>query len=181
LAGALEPEGEPSLFNELLADRTVEPRSWADIPTDLRHEVQDEAIRATLCRLQGTLRALLSASTPGGEPRSVEECVQLFHNCRHALEQEVFLTADAYPGAVRSYTIEFERDYTVHGRCQLGEPVRIVVPCWRLRGHVVVRGEAEPMTPTPVPEAAEADDLLQQEPLTDHWFEGEWRDGEPSA
>ena len=52
---------------------------------------------------------------------------------------------DAYSGAVRTYDLNTERDYTVHGRCQPGEPLRILVPCWRLHGAVVVRGEAEPL------------------------------------
>lgn len=152
---------EPSLFEGLL----TEPADFvtvADIPVDVRHELQDDAVRGTLCRLQGPLRALLAAATPGAEPRSVEECMRLFQECRHALEQEIFLAADAYPGAVRTYTAEFERDYVLHGRCQIGEPVRIVVPCWRLRGDVVVRGEAEPMTPTPLPARSLAE-LMQVE------------------
>jgi len=150
---------EPSLFEGLLGEPSGDPVAVADIPVELRHEVQDEAVRETFCRLQGTLGALLAASTPGAEPISVAECLQLFYNCRHALEREIFLTADAYPGAVRTYSVEFERDYVVHGRCQVGEPVRIVVPCWRLRGEVVVRGEAEPMTPTPMPPAILAETL----------------------
>jgi hypothetical protein len=40
-----------------------------------------------------------------------------------------------------------ESDYTIHGRCRDGEPLRIVIPCWRLHGETVVRGEAEPMAP----------------------------------
>jgi hypothetical protein len=142
---------EPSLFEGLRDEPRREPAAVADIPVELRHELQSEAVRETLRRLQGTLRALLAASTPGREPASVAECMQLFDNCRRALEQEVFLAADAYPGAVRSYSTDLEKEYVVHGRCQAGEPVRILVPCWRLRGEVVVRGEAEPMTPTPLP------------------------------
>jgi hypothetical protein len=138
---------EPSLFEAVVLESAGDPVAVADIPVALRHEVQDTAVRETFRRLQETLRALLAASMPDAKPLSLAEYLSLFHHCRHALEREIFLTADAYPGAVRTYSAEFERDYVVHGRCQVGEPVRIVVPCWRLRGEVVVRGEAEPMSP----------------------------------
>lgn len=136
---------EESLFAGLLSERPAEPISYADIPAELRRQVQEEAVTVTFRRLQGPLRALLQASAPGQEPASLHDYLQLFYRCRQALEQEIFLTPDAYPGAVRTYTLDFERDYVVHGRCQVGDPVRILVPCWRLRGEIVVRGEAEPI------------------------------------
>jgi hypothetical protein len=127
---------EPSLFAGLQLEEPSGPLAVADIPVELRHEAQ---------------------------PGSVAECLQLFYNCRHALEQEIFLSPDAYAGAVRDYSIEFERGYVVHGRCEIGEPVRILVPCWRLHGEVVVRGEAEPMTPTPLPPRSLAELLDSEE------------------
>jgi hypothetical protein len=154
---------EPSLFDGLQLEEPSGPLAVADIPVELRHEVQSDAVRETFCRLQASLRALLAASLPGAQPGSVAECLQLFYNCRHALEQEIFLSPDAYAGAVRDYSIEFERGYVVHGRCEIGEPVRILVPCWRLHGEVVVRGEAEPMTPTPLPPRSLAELLDSEE------------------
>jgi hypothetical protein len=135
-------------FGDLLYGRPDESMSVADIPPELRRRLQEEAIRTAFHRLEMPLRFLMHATAPGRGPGSVQECQEILDLWRQSLEQEVRLTPDAYCGAVRSYEPAMERDYTIHGRCQDGEPLRIVIPCWRLHGETVVRGEAEPMPPS---------------------------------
>jgi hypothetical protein len=132
-------------FADLMHGRDEEAMSIADIPVTLRRRLQEDAIRKAFYRLEMPLRFLLHATTPGREPKSVEECNDILSLWRQALEQEILLQPDAYTGAIRSYEPTMERDYTIHGRCQPGAPLRVVIPCWRLQGEVVVRGEAEPM------------------------------------
>ena len=46
---------------------------------------------------------------------------------------------------MQRYEPEMETAYTIDGRCQAGDLLRIRVPCWRMNEQVVVRGEAELM------------------------------------
>jgi hypothetical protein len=128
--------------------------SIADIPVTLRKRLQEEAIRAAFHRLEMPLRFLMLATTTGRQPQTLEECYDILNLWRQGLEQEIRLTPDAYVGAVRSYDPSVESDYTVHGQCEPGEPLRIVVPAWRLQGEVVVRGEAEPTSVEPLSHSA---------------------------
>jgi hypothetical protein len=137
-------------FADLFYGRPDETMSIADIPPTLRRRLQEEAIRAAFHRLEMPLRFLMHATASGREPQSVREFQEILDLWRQSLEQEILLTPDAYTGAVRSYEPSMERDYTIHGRCRDGEPLRILIPCWRLHGETVVRGEAEPMTPAPL-------------------------------
>jgi hypothetical protein len=134
-------------FGDLFYGSPDETMSIADIPPELRRRLQEEAIRAAFHRLEMPLRFLMHATASGRQPQSVRECQEILDLWRQSLEQEILLTPDAYSGAVRSYEPAMERDYTIHGRCRDGEPLRIVIPCWRLHGETVVRGEAEPMSP----------------------------------
>jgi hypothetical protein len=136
-----------SLFSseERVDDRSHDEMSVADIPTVLRRQLEEDAIRRTFHRLEMPLRLLMYATSPDREPESPTEFRDILNLWRQRLEQEVLLTPDAYAGAVRDYDPAMEREYTIHGRCRTGEPVRILIPCWRLNGEVVVRGEAEPI------------------------------------
>jgi hypothetical protein len=116
----------------------------ADIPVALKRRLQEEAVQATFHRLEMPLRFLLYATAAGREPSSVEEYQDIVNLWRQGLETEARLQPDNFAGAVRCYDPAMEDAYTVKGRCQPGQQLRITVPAWRLYGQVVVRGEAEP-------------------------------------
>jgi hypothetical protein len=122
------------------------PVSIADIPPALRRRLQADAIEAVFCRLEEPLRFLLHATEPGQPVGSPEEYRHILNLWRHGLAQELQLVPETFAGSVRSYEPGMERDYTLRGRCRSGDRVRILVPCWRLHGQTVVRGEAEPLT-----------------------------------
>jgi hypothetical protein len=122
-----------------------EPVFMADIPPILKRRLQEEAVQKTFHRLETPLRFLLYATVPGQEPQSIEECHGILNLWRQGLEKEARLVADAYSGAVIPYEPALERAYHINGRCEIGDPLRITIPAWRIQGDVVVRGEAEPM------------------------------------
>jgi hypothetical protein len=119
------------------------PGAIADIPDRLKAQIREEALLDAFNRLEASLRLLLYATTPGKEPPSAERCHQILNVWRYELEHRVNLTPDTYCGAVQRYESEMESSYTIDGRCEPGDLLRIRVPCWRMYDRIVVRGEAE--------------------------------------
>jgi len=118
--------------------------SLADVPDELKERLQKDALRGAFYRLENQLRFLLRATFEDDAPDEQDEARNILWLWRQGLEQEVRLKPETYPGAVLRYEAGMVESYFVPARCQLGEPLRIVTPCWRLDGDVVVRGEAEP-------------------------------------
>jgi hypothetical protein len=139
-------------FSNSQPDRPSAELSLADIPTELKRRLQQEAVQATFHRLEMPLRFLLYATASGREPGSLSECQEILHLWRQGLEQEARLIPDGFSGAIRNYDPAMESVYSVKGRCTTGQQVRITVPAWRLHGEVIVRGEAEPYEGTRPPE-----------------------------
>jgi hypothetical protein len=132
-------------FRRLLEISPGEPMTVASIPPELRRRLQEEAIRSAFGRLEMQLRFLLNATTPGREPESIDLCHEILRLWRQGLEREIRLEPGDAPNALRRYEPAMDLEYNVHGRCRPGDALRILVPCWRLNGQIVVRGEAEPV------------------------------------
>ena len=139
-----EPGEDDAAFDWEKDDASAEPMTVADIPAELKERLQLEALRSTFFRLENQLRFLLRATFQDDHGEGRDEARNILWLWRQGLEQEARLAPDTYPGAVRRYEPEMAEAYFVPGQCQLGDPLRIVTPCWRLDGGVVVRGEAEP-------------------------------------
>lgn len=131
-----------SLFNESF-QAAID--SIADVPEEIKAQIREEAVLAVMNRLESSLRLLLYATTPGKEPPTAEKCHQILNVWRYELEHRVHLVPDTYCGAVQRYAQGMENSYTIEGRCEVGDLVRIRVPCWRMFEKLVVRGEAERM------------------------------------
>jgi hypothetical protein len=137
-------------LRRLLESPSAESMTAASVPPEIRRRLQEEAIRAAFGRLEMPLRFLLNATTPGREPESLEMCHEILRLWRQGLERELRLEPGDPPNAVRHYEPAMDLEYNIHGRCRPGDPLRILIPCWRLKGQIVVRGEAEPVSlPTP--------------------------------
>jgi hypothetical protein len=115
----------------------------SDIPPELQRRLREEAIQQTFHRLEMPLRLLLYATESSQGPRSVQECHEILRAWRQALEREAELVPDADSGAVLPYKPALDGSYQVHGHCEAGEEVRILVPAWRIHSEVIVRGQAE--------------------------------------
>ena len=133
--------------------------SVADVPEQVKAQIQEETLLATFNRLESSLRLLLYATTPGKEPPTAEDCHQILNVWRYELEHRVNLTPDTYCGAVQRYEADMETAYTIDGRCRPGDLLRIRVPCWRMHDRVVIRGEAEVVDPAETA-AREASELV---------------------
>jgi hypothetical protein len=142
-------------FRRLLDGSPDEAMTMASIPPPLRRRLQEEAIRAAFGRLEMPLRFLLNATTPGREPQSIDMCHEILRLWRHGLEREIRLEPGDAPNALRRYEPTLDLEYNIHGRCRPGDSLRVLIPCWRLNGQIVVRGEAEPIA-TPLPSAPSA-------------------------
>ncbi len=121
------------------------PATLADVPEELRSQIQDDSLIAAFHRLEVPLRLLLHATTPGREPESLDRVRQVLDVWRFELEHRLQLRPDAQAGTVQPFDAALQAAYTVKGRCVPGDLVRIRVPCWRLKDRLVVRGEAEPV------------------------------------
>src|ERR1051325_1661442 len=115
----------------------------ADVPEKVRAQIREEAVLDTFNRLEASLRLLLYATAPDREPPSAERYNQILNVWRYELEHRVKLTPDTYCGAVERYEPDLDAAYTIDGRCEEGDLLRIRVPCWRMNERIVVRGEAE--------------------------------------
>lgn len=150
LFGSLMSRAEADMNIELPAD-SLFAQSWggansvADVPDHVKAQIREEALLTAFNRLEGSLRLLLYATTPGKEPPTAERCHQILNVWRYELEHRVHLTPDTYCGAVQRYEPEMESAYTINGRCVDGDLLRIRVPCWRMGSKIVIRGEAELM------------------------------------
>jgi hypothetical protein len=135
---------EDSLFSNAWngAGQTV-----ADVPDKVKQQIREEAILDTVGRLEQSLRLLLYATTPGKEPPSPERYQQILNVLRYELEHRIHLVPDTYCGAVQKYEPSMDEGYTIDGRCQIGDLLRIRVPCWRMYERIVIRGEAELVEP----------------------------------
>lgn len=122
-------------------DRAAE--SVADVPEGVKMRIREEAVLDTFNRLEASLRLLLYATTPDKEPPTADRCRQILNVWRYELEHRVKLTPDTYCGAVQRYEPDMAAAYTIDGRCEPGDLLRIRVPCWRMFDRVVIRGEAE--------------------------------------
>ena len=129
--------------DSLFAGSWAGANSVADVPEQVKAQIQQETLLATFTRLESSLRLLLYATTPGKEPPTAEDCHQILNVWRYELEHRVNLTPDTYCGAVQKYESDMETAYTIDGRCSVGDLLRIRVPCWRMHDRVVIRGEAE--------------------------------------
>jgi hypothetical protein len=134
-------------------DAAPEVESIADIPPELQRRLREEAIQQTFHRLEMPLRLLLYATESSEGPRSVHECQEILRLWRQALEREADLVPDADAGAVLPYKPALESAYRMHGNCDAGGEVRVLMPAWRIRSEVVVRGEAESLAITDAPGA----------------------------
>lgn len=139
------------------------PSTVADVPEHLRSQISEETLLTTFNRLESSLRLLLYATTPGKEPPTAEQCRQILNVWRYELEHRVHLTPDTYCGAVQRYEADMETAYTIDGRCDPGDLLRIRVPCWRMNDRIVVRGEAELMRETDLYVPADAPDQAPPE------------------
>ncbi len=119
----------------------------ADVPEQLKQQIREEAVLAVFNRLESSLRLLLHATAPDREPPSQEAYRKILDVWRFELEDRASLVPDTYAGAVQKYDPEMVASYAIAGRCDTGDLLRIKVPCWRLFGRVVIRGEAEPLEP----------------------------------
>lgn len=117
--------------------------SVADVPESIKAQIREEALLTAFNRLETSLRLLLYATTPGKEPPTPEHLHQILNVWRFELEHRVNLVPDTYCGAVQHYEPSMENAYTIDGRCEPGDRLRIRVPCWRMFEKIVVRGEAE--------------------------------------
>lgn len=117
--------------------------SVADVPEPVKAQIREEALLTAFNRLETSLRLLLYATTPGKEPPTPEHLHQILNVWRFELEHRVNLVPDTYCGAVQNYEPEMDAAYTIDGRCQSGDRLRIRVPCWRMFEKIVIRGEAE--------------------------------------
>lgn len=115
----------------------------ADVPEQVKAQIREEAVLSIVNRLEASLRLLLYATTPGKEPPTADHCRQILNVWRYELEHRIHLTPDTYCGAVQRYEPELDEAYSIIGRCQPGDLIRIRVPCWRMYEKVVIRGEAE--------------------------------------
>ncbi len=132
---------------------TVSAQSIADVPERLKAQIREEALLDAFNQLEASLRLLLYATTPDKEPPTAERCHQILNVWRYELEHRIRLTPDTYCGAVQRYEPDMERSYTIDGRCERGDLLRIRVPCWRMHDRIVVRGEAEILRGDQLPEA----------------------------
>ena len=119
----------------------------ADVPEQLKQQIREEAVLAVFNRLESSLRLLLHATAPDREPPSQEAYRKILDVWRFELEDRASLVPDTYAGAVQKYDPDMVTAYAIAGRCDAGDLMRIKVPCWRLFGRVVIRGEAEPLEP----------------------------------
>ena len=117
--------------------------SVADVPETVKAQISEEALLRAFNRLETSLRLLLYATTPGKEPPTPEHLHQILNVWRYELEHRVNLVPDTYCGAVQNYDPDMDSAYTIEGRCQPGDRLRIRVPCWRMFEKIVIRGEAE--------------------------------------
>jgi hypothetical protein len=133
--------------------------SVADVPENVKAQIRDAAVLDMFNQLESSLRLLLYATAPGKEPPTAERCQQILSVWRFELEERVNLLPDTYCGAVQPYEPVMDSAYTIYGRVNAGDLLRIRVPCWRMQAQVVVRGEAEVVAPGTMgatPEAATA-------------------------
>jgi len=151
LSGRSEAEEYKLPANSLFTNTwNGETESVADVPDKVKARIREEAVLSAFNRLETSLRLLLYATTPEKEPPSPERFHQILNVWRYELEHHVNLSPDTYCGAIQRYEPEMEESYTIDGRCQPGDLLRIRVPCWRMFDHVVIRGEAEVMDPEEV-------------------------------
>jgi hypothetical protein len=129
--------------DSLFAARGAVPATVADVPESVKGQIRDAALLDLFNQLESSLRLLLYATTPGREPPSAERCQQILSVWRYELEHRINLMPDTYCGAVQRYEPEMAAAYTIYGRCEPGDLLRINVPCWRMHEQIVVRGEAE--------------------------------------
>jgi hypothetical protein len=150
-------------------------QSLADVPEEMKEKIREEAVLSVFNRLSSPLRLLLYATEPGKEPPTAEEFQQILSVWRCELQDSVNLKPDGYPGAIQPYQPEMEAAYTIAGRCTNGDLLRVTVPCWRLFGQVVVRGEAEKVDSPAGGNGGVPDSALQ-------WEDPEWaQDMRPGA
>jgi hypothetical protein len=142
--------------DSLFAGQWTGANSVADVPEQIKAQIREEALLTAFNRLESSLRLLLYATTPGKEPPTADRCHQILNVWRYELEHRVNLTPDTYCGAVQRYVADMADSYTIEGRCEPGDLLRIRVPCWRMNERVVIRGEAELIT------AAEMDMALAE-------------------
>lgn len=130
--------------DSLFADNwNTSANSVADVSEKVKAQIREEAVLSAFNRLETSLRLLLYATAPGKEPPSPERYQQILNVWRYELEHRIRLTPDTYCGAVQRYDPEMDAAYSVDGRCEPGDLLRIRVPCWRMYDQVVIRGEAE--------------------------------------
>jgi len=129
--------------DSLFAGNWTGANSVADVPEQIKAQIREEALLTAFNRLESSLRLLLYATTPGKEPPTADRCHQILNVWRYELEHRVNLTPDTYCGAVQRYESPMADFYTIEGRCEPGDLLRIRVPCWRMNERVVIRGEAE--------------------------------------
>jgi hypothetical protein len=115
----------------------------ADVPEKVKQQIQEEAVLATFNRLGHSLRLLMLSTVPGKQP-DPEGCQEILNVWRYELEHNAHLIPDTYCGALIRYQHGMEVEYSISGRCQPGDLLRVVVPCWKMYKRVVIRGEAEP-------------------------------------
>jgi len=146
LFGALTGRGETY---ELPSD-SLFAESWdgtasavADVPEQVKKQIEEEAVLAAFSRLGHSLRLLMHATVPGKEPPTAEGCHQILNVWRYELEHSVKLIPDSYCGALLRYKAGLEDAYVIHGRCQAGDLLQVAVPCWRMYDRIVIRGELE--------------------------------------
>lgn len=140
------PEGDMGYqlpADSLFANTWNGAESVADVPEAVKAQIREEALLTAFNRLETSLRLLLYATTPGKEPPTPEHLHQILNVWRFELEHRVNLVPDTYCGAVQHYEPSMENAYTIDGRCEPGDRLRIRVPCWRMFEKIVVRGEAE--------------------------------------
>jgi len=130
---------------------SVDTSTVAEVPEKVKAQIREEAVLDAFNRLESSLRLLLYATTPDKEPPSAERCHQILNVWRYELEHHINLQPDTYCGAIQRYDSESETAYTIDGRCEAGDLLRIRVPCWRMYDRVVIRGEAEVVDAADVP------------------------------
>lgn len=129
--------------DSLFANTWNGAESVADVPEAVKAQIREEALLTAFNRLETSLRLLLYATTPGKEPPTPEHLHQILNVWRFELEHRVNLVPDTYCGAVQHYEPSMENAYSIDGRCEPGDRLRIRVPCWRMFEKIVIRGEAE--------------------------------------
>jgi hypothetical protein len=113
----------------------------ADVPAEMKERIQQEGMARAFKRLETPLRALNIATSYAGVMYPAEELRGFLVMWRQALADYVGLAPDSR--SVLVYDRSVDEAYFVRGRCPMGATLKIVEPCWRLNGEVVIRGEAQ--------------------------------------